>query len=106
MKFFNDEDRDTSICVHTFIRGMVADDMKSAFMAGTYACVWDDGKTATLNGFLDSKILESNLIPAVANHELNHTPRLLIQEVSHFYNERHIATRLMQSFVFSSRDRV
>ena len=70
MNFFNDEDRDTSICVRTFVRSMVAGDMKSAFMAKTYACARDDGKTATLNGFLDSKILESNLILAVANHEL------------------------------------
>ena len=41
--------------------------MKSNFVAGSYACAGDDGKSAKLNGFLGSKILESNLIIAVAN---------------------------------------
>ena len=97
MNFFNDEDRDTSDRVRTIIRGMVTDNMKSAFMTGTYTCARNDGKaaTSTLNGFLGSKILKSNLILTVANLELHPTPGLLTQEVSHFYNERHIATRMM-----------
>ena len=77
MNFFNDKDRDTSNRVHIFVRGMVADNMKSTFMAGLYACARDDGKAATLNKCLGSKILESNLILSVANCVLHPTPGLL-----------------------------
>ena len=51
MNFFNDDDRETSIRVCTVVRGMVANDMKSGFMSGTYVCAGDDGRTAALNGF-------------------------------------------------------
>ena len=67
---------------------MMANNTKSTFMAGSYACAGDDGKAAKLNGLLGSKITETNLITAVANRMLHPTPGLLTQEVSHFYNER------------------
>ena len=67
MKSFNNEDRDTSNCVHAFVIEMAANNMKSNFMAGSYACARDDGKAVKLNGFLGSKILKSNPLIAVAN---------------------------------------
>ena len=95
MNSLNNEDRDTSNRVHACVIGIVANNTKSDFMAGSCACDGDDGKSAKLNEFLGSKILKSNLILTVANLELHPTPGLLTQEVSHFYNERHIATRMM-----------
>ena len=68
-------------------------------MPWSYACAGADWKATKLNGFLGSKILESNLINAVANRTFHPTPGLLTQE-SRFYNKRHIATRMMQSFIF------
>jgi hypothetical protein len=76
---------------------MVSDDTQSDFMAGTHAYAWDDRRTATLSGFLGSKILESNFLLAVANREQHTTPGLLTQEVSRFNNEKHVAIRMMQS---------
>ena len=99
MNSFNDEDRDTSNRVHKFVIRMVANNMKCDFMAGSYACAWDDEKSAKLNGFPGSKILESKLLIAVANGTAKPTPGLLSQEVSHFFDERHIGTRMMQSFI-------
>ena len=51
MNFFNNDDRENSIQVCTIVRDMIADDTKSNFVAGTYACPGDDGRTAALNGF-------------------------------------------------------
>ena len=95
----NDEDRDSSNCVCEFVIRMVADNMKRDIMAGSYSCA-RDGKSAKLNGFLGGKILESNLMIAVANRTLNPNPGLLTQEVSRFYNKQHIGTIMMQSFIF------
>ena len=103
MNFFNDDDRETSIRVCTIVRDMVAGVMKSDFMAGTYACAWDDGRTAALNGFLGSKILESNLLLSVETREQHPTPGLLTQEVSYFNNVEPIATRMMQVLIFPTK---
>ena len=100
MNSFNDEYRDTSNRVHAFVIRMAANNMKRDFMAGSYDCAGDDGKAVKLNGFLGSKILESNPIIAVASQTFHPTPGLSTQEVSRFYNERHTGTRLMQSFIF------
>ena len=99
MNPLNDEDRDTSNCVHKFVTRMVADNMQCDFIAGSYSCA-GDGKSVKLNGFLKGKILESNLLIAVSNQTLTPNPRLLTQEVSYFYNKQNIGTRMIQSLVF------
>ena len=100
MNSSNNEDRDTYNLVQAFVTIMVANNTKSDFMAEAYACAGDNWKSAKLKGFLGSKILESNLTITVANRRFQPTPGLLTQEVSRFYNKRHIGTRMMQSFIF------
>jgi len=74
---------------------MVANNTKGDFMAGSYACDGDDGKAVKLNKLLGSKILGSNLLIAVMNRTLHSTPGRLTQEVSQFYNKRHIKTSMI-----------
>ena len=70
MNSFNDEDRDTSNCVHEFVTRMVANNMKRGFIAGSYSCA-RGGKSVKRTGFLGGQILESNFRIAVANRKLN-----------------------------------
>ena len=79
---------------------MVAVGRKSASMAGTYICAGGDRRIADLNGFLGIKILESNLLLAVTNCQEHPTAGVLTQEVSRSDNSTHIATRMMESFIF------
>ena len=79
---------------------MVADNAKHTFMAGLYCYAEDDGQSATIHGFLGTKILESNLQIAVANRMLHPNPDLVSREVSWICNVRHITTKMMQSFIF------
>ena len=67
MNYHNDDDRETSIWCRNIISGMLVDGMESEFMAGTYICAGDDGRSAELNEFLGIKILELNLLLAVTN---------------------------------------
>ena len=79
---------------------MIANGRKSKFMTGTYICAGDDGKIADLNGFLGIKILEFNLLLTVANRQEYLAPGILTQEVSRVDRSTHIATKMMQSFIF------
>ena len=79
---------------------IVANNTKRDFMAGPYRYDRDGGKSAKLNGFLGGKILKYNLLVALSNRTLHPNPGLLSQEVSRFCNEQHIATRMMQLFIF------
>ena len=58
MNPFNDEDRDTSNCVHDFVMRMAAGNTNHGFVAGPYRCTGGGGKSAKLNGFIGGKILE------------------------------------------------
>ena len=47
MNSLNDEDEDTSDCVQTFVRRIVATNVKHDFMAGSYCYTEDNGQSAT-----------------------------------------------------------
>ena len=102
MNYYNDDNRGSSSRCHTLVNDIIVSDRKREFMTKTYICAGDDGIISELNDFLGMKILEFNLLLVVAGRHTNLAPGVLTQEVSRFSNRDHIATSMMQSFVFSS----
>ena len=76
MNSFNNEDRDNSNRVHAFVIGMVANNMKSNFMAGSYTCAGGDGKAAEkkrVSGVKDPQIYSFTKLSSYPGHYMSPT---------------------------------
>ena len=100
MNTLHEDDEDTSTRVHNFVRRIVAYNAKHEFLAGSYCCAEDNRQPVTLHGFLGILILQFNLQIVVAQRILLPNPDLVSLEVSRICNTKHIATKMMQSFIF------
>ena len=99
MNNLNEDNEDTSTRVHKFVRSIVAYGTKHKFLAGSYLCPDNDGETAALHGFLGTYILRCNIQIELARRWYHPNPGLINQEVSWICNAKHIATKMMQSFI-------
>ena len=77
MNYYTNNNRDSSSCCCKLVTNMVSSGRKSEFMAGTYICAGYDGRITELNDFPGIKILEFNLLVAVAGRQNNPTPGVL-----------------------------
>ena len=102
MNTLNKEDKDTSKRVYKFVRRIVADNAKREILACSYRCADDDGETVVLHSFLVTMILQCNVQIKLARRMPYPNPGLINQEVSRICNAKHIATNMMQSFIFPS----
>ena len=100
MNNLNEDDEDTSTRVHKFIRSIVAYGAERTFLAGSYRCPVNDGESAALHSFLGIDITRSNIQIKLARRLEHPKPGLIHQEVSRICNANHIATQMMQSFIF------
>ena len=100
MNTLHEDDEDTSTRVHNFVRRIVAYNAKHEFLAGSYCCADNDGETTALHGFLGTMSLQCNIQIELAQRIPYPNSGLINQQVSRICNTKHMATKMMQSFIF------
>jgi hypothetical protein len=100
MNNLNEDNEDLSACVHMFVRSVVDHGAKTEFLDGPSCCPDDDEELATLYGFVGTHIIKSNIQIILAQSWDHPTPGQIDREVSRICNVKHMATKMMQSFIF------